>query len=151
LSNRSNDRARIPGYDGRSSRRRAILERDEVAWAAIHTRYRALLISWAYHTNSRMYAGEWCDDIADQAFARAWVALTPARFAEFPNLPRLLSYLHTCVMVMVFAYIPSSTHLEHLPLSLLVSGTIAAALSQYHTTARARNLGARCDCRLSVC
>ena len=87
--------------DGYELFRRAILERDEAAWAAIHARYRALLIAWAYHSNSRVYAGEWCDDIADQAFARAWVALTPARFAEFPTLPRLLGYLHTCVMTTV--------------------------------------------------
>ena len=87
--------------DGYELFRRAILERDEAAWATIHARYRALLISWAYHSTSRMYAGEWCDDLADQAFARAWVALTPARFAEFPNLPRLLGYLHACVVTTV--------------------------------------------------
>jgi len=87
--------------DGYELFRRAILERDEAAWATIHARYRALLISWAYHSTSRMYAGEWCDDLADQAFARAWVALTPARFAEFPTLPRLLGYLHACVMTTV--------------------------------------------------
>jgi hypothetical protein len=92
------DQQEIDGYE---LFRRAILERDDAAWAAIHARYRALLISWVYHSTSRIYAGEWCDDLADQALARAWVALTPARFADFPTLPRLLGYLHTCVMTTV--------------------------------------------------
>jgi hypothetical protein len=77
--------------------RRAILHREEAAWAAIHARYRSLLISWAYRSSARARVGECCDDIADQALARAWVALTPERFAEFPTLAKLLSYLRACV------------------------------------------------------
>jgi DNA-directed RNA polymerase specialized sigma24 family protein len=77
--------------------RRAIMERSEQAWAEIHRRFRPLLIAWAYRSSARLRAGEWCDDIADQALARAWVALTPEHFAEFPTLSRLLSYLRTCV------------------------------------------------------
>jgi hypothetical protein len=77
--------------------RRAILDRDAEAWADIHQRYRPLLIAWAYRSSARLQAGEYCDDIADQALARAWVALTPESFAEFHTLPRLLSYLRSCV------------------------------------------------------
>ncbi len=77
--------------------RRAILERDAQAWAEIHQRYRPLLMAWAYRSSARLQAGEGCDDIADQALARAWVALTPERFGEFSSLARLLSYLRSCV------------------------------------------------------
>jgi hypothetical protein len=37
-------------------------------------------------------------DIADQALARAWVALAAARFESFPSLAAFLAYLRTCVM-----------------------------------------------------
>ena len=76
--------------------RRAILYRDEDAWAAIYARYHSLLVSWAYHSGAQG-CPELPDDIADRALARAWFALTPERFAEFPSLGSLLSYLRTCV------------------------------------------------------
>jgi DNA-directed RNA polymerase specialized sigma24 family protein len=76
--------------------RRAILYRDADAWAAIHARYHPLLASWAYR-GAHAYTDEWPADIADHALARAWAALTPERFAEFPTLARLLGYLRTCV------------------------------------------------------
>ena len=81
--------------------RRAILYRDAEAWAAIHARYRPLLISWAYRCGAGTCTAESADDLADQTLARAWVALTPARFAAFPSLARLLSYLRACVATTV--------------------------------------------------
>jgi hypothetical protein len=77
--------------------RRAIVLRDEQAWAEIHARYRSLLVAWAYRSSARARLGEPSDDIADQALARAWAALPPERFAEFPTLATLLSYLRACV------------------------------------------------------
>jgi DNA-directed RNA polymerase specialized sigma24 family protein len=81
--------------------RRAILERDADAWAAIHARYRPLLIAWAYHCGAGTCITESADDVADQALTRAWAALTPAHFAAFPSLARLLGYLRTCVATTV--------------------------------------------------
>jgi DNA-directed RNA polymerase specialized sigma24 family protein len=81
--------------------RRAIVERDEDAWAAIYVRYRTLMISWSHRCGAALLIGEHYDDIADQAFARAWMALSPRRFARFPNLSKLLAYLRTCVMAVV--------------------------------------------------
>jgi len=77
--------------------RRAIMTRDADAWAAIHTRYRSLLIAWAVRRGASSRLTERYDDIADQALSRAWIALTPDRFANFTSLARLLSYLRTCV------------------------------------------------------
>jgi DNA-directed RNA polymerase specialized sigma24 family protein len=77
--------------------RRAILLRDEQAWATIHAHYRPLLISWARRCSSRVSIVESADDIADRALARSWVALTPASFTAFPTLGKLLAYLRTCV------------------------------------------------------
>jgi DNA-directed RNA polymerase specialized sigma24 family protein len=77
--------------------RRAIVERDQSAWAQIHAHYRVLLIAWARQSSVSLLIPEQLEDIADQALARAWSALTPARFVEFPELPALLAYLRTCV------------------------------------------------------
>ena len=77
--------------------RRAIVERDEDAWAAIYARYRPLLVVWAARSNARAAHTEASSDIADQALARAWSALTPERFAAFSTLPQLLAYLRACV------------------------------------------------------
>jgi len=81
--------------------RRAIVLRDDDAWAAIHARYRRLLVAWAYRHGARVGLTDCAEDLADQALARAWAALTPARFAEFPSLARLLSYLRACVATTV--------------------------------------------------
>ena len=81
--------------------RRAILLRDEQAWATIHAHYRPLLVSWARRCSNRVCIAESADDIADRALARAWVALTPASFIAFPTLGKLLAYLRTCVRATV--------------------------------------------------
>jgi DNA-directed RNA polymerase specialized sigma24 family protein len=77
--------------------RRAILARDEDAWIEISTRYRAMLIAWAGQSSVMGSIDEGCEDVADRALARAWSALSPARFRNFPNLAALMGYLRTCV------------------------------------------------------
>ena len=77
--------------------RRAIVERDDEAWAAIYTNFRQLLISWARQAIVRAPAMGQYEDIADRALARAWAALTAEQFAQFPSLAALLAYLRTCV------------------------------------------------------
>ena len=81
--------------------RRAIVRQDDEAWTSIYTRYRSLLVSWARHYSATIQVGEYYDDIADQAFARAWAALAPSHFTRFPNLAKLLAYLRTCVITVI--------------------------------------------------
>jgi len=81
--------------------RRAITARDADAWAAIHARYRPLLIAWVQHRSATAHCDEAADDLADRAFARAWAALVPSRFADFPSLAALLAYLRVCVSAVV--------------------------------------------------
>ncbi len=81
--------------------RQAVLERDMHAWECIHRRYRVLLIAWARQCTLSALLTEQHEDIADQAFARAWAALTPERFNEFPGLAAILGYLRNCVGTVV--------------------------------------------------
>ena len=83
--------------DGHELFRRAIVDGDEVAWAESVARYRALLVSWAKRCALSAAIGEPGDDIADHAFSRAWAALSPDRFDQFPTLASVLAYLRTCV------------------------------------------------------
>jgi hypothetical protein len=77
--------------------RQAIVERDDEAWAAIHVRFRSLLIGWARQASARTPAASHCEDIADRALARAWSALSADQFEQFPSLAALLGYLRACV------------------------------------------------------
>ena len=81
--------------------RRAIVDRDAEAWTSIHGQFRHMLIAWAGRSNACSDHGLDCAAIADQAFARAWAALVPERFGNFPTLACLLSYLRACVMTTI--------------------------------------------------
>src|SRR5262245_44443638 len=83
--------------DGHELFRRAIVERDEMAWSEGMRRYRTLLVYWATRSAAKASVGECGDDIADQAISRAWTALSAACFERFPNLAAILGYLRACV------------------------------------------------------
>jgi DNA-directed RNA polymerase specialized sigma24 family protein len=104
--------------------RRAIVHRDENAWSAINAHYRPLLVSWASRCSAHASSGERADDIADQALARAWAALTPEGFVKFPSLARLLSYLRTCVVTTAIDSARSQAYSERIA-QRLHSGAVA--------------------------
>lgn len=87
--------------DGYELFRRAIVDCDADAWGEIAHSYRAMLIAWTRRCQASELTGEQCEDLADEALARAWRALTPEHFAQFPNLAALMGYLHTCVTTTV--------------------------------------------------
>jgi DNA-directed RNA polymerase specialized sigma24 family protein len=78
------------------------------------TRYRGLLVSWAKRCAASAAIGEPGDHIADQAFSRAWAALGPARFEQFPNLASVLAYLRACVTTAVIDCARSQRSAERL-------------------------------------
>ena len=68
--------------------RQAVVERDVRAWTMLAERYRSLMVAWARRCQAARVSHESCEDLADRAFARAWAALSPQRFTDFPNTPR---------------------------------------------------------------
>src|SRR5215212_2010934 len=97
--------------------RRAIVERDEQAWIDSAARYRPLLAAWASRCSASAALTESYDDLADQAFARAWSALSPERFASFPTLAAVLAYMRACVTTTVIDHARSELsrkRIEHL-------------------------------------
>ena len=81
--------------------RRAIVERDSQAWTDVAIWCRPLLIAWARQKLARMPIVELYDDIADEAFARAWSALASTSLDRFPNLAAIQAYLRKCVVSVV--------------------------------------------------
>jgi len=88
-------------HEGYDLFRRAIVDRDADAWAESAACCRPLMITWVNHCRASASLGECADDLVAQALARAWAALSPARFASFPNLAAILAYLRTCVTAAV--------------------------------------------------
>jgi DNA-directed RNA polymerase specialized sigma24 family protein len=117
MQSRLDDYEQLDGYE---IFRRAIVGGDEQAWAIGIARYRAMLIVWARRSAASTAIAECCEDIADQAIARAWVALTPERFDQFPNIAALLAYLHTCVVSAVADYARREQSAERLALAIEV-------------------------------
>jgi DNA-directed RNA polymerase specialized sigma24 family protein len=107
--------------DGHELFRKAIVDGDEIAWAEGVTRYRGLLVSWARRCAASAAIGEPGDNIADYAFSRAWAALSPERFEQFPNLASVLAYLRTCVSSAVIDCARSQRSAERLAQTIEVS------------------------------
>jgi DNA-directed RNA polymerase specialized sigma24 family protein len=78
--------------------RRAIVERDNAAWAGVYTQYASLARIWL---KARMDE----DEGVNAAFERFWRALDPAKFARFGSLAAVLSYLKMCVHTTVLDHL----------------------------------------------
>jgi hypothetical protein len=76
--------------------RRAICERDELAWEALYTQYRGMVRAWLCNHPAWPTIGDDLDSWVNCVFARFWSAVTPDRFASFPILAALLRYLKLC-------------------------------------------------------
>lgn len=76
--------------------RRAIVLRDDAAWAALYDLYHALVQGWVRRSSSFVASGESCEYFVNAAFTRFWRAIPPERFAAFTSVNSLLNYLHHC-------------------------------------------------------
>jgi DNA-directed RNA polymerase specialized sigma24 family protein len=86
--------------DGRAGHqlfRRALVGRDQRAWAALARAYGPALARWARTHRLYAAAGEEAEALANQALARLWRRVGPATFDAFPTLRSLLGYLRRCV------------------------------------------------------
>ena len=100
--------------DGYELFRRAVVDRDADAWTEISLSYRTMMVAWARRCHVADISGECYEDLADEALARAWKALSPDRFAQFPSLAALLAYLRTCVMATVIDAARARTSYERM-------------------------------------
>ena len=73
--------------------RRALVERDEVAWEYVFNHYRGLVESWVRRSGAFTSSGETSEYFVVSAFMRFWQAVSAERFASFASLAALL---HSC-------------------------------------------------------
>jgi hypothetical protein len=76
---------------------RAVVHRDDVAWEAIVTQYRGIVLAYVGQHSAAALLHESDDYWINRAFQRFWSAVGPDRFAGFADLPALLKYLKLCV------------------------------------------------------
>jgi hypothetical protein len=98
---RANTAAYFAGRDGDTSFgmelfHRAVVDRNEAAWQAIHDAYLPLVTGWITRHPSFPPSGEESAYLANRTFERFWRALRPERLGDFPTLPCLLRYLKLC-------------------------------------------------------
>jgi RNA polymerase sigma factor (sigma-70 family) len=79
--------------------RRAIVKRDDDAWACIYQQYAPLVLTWiTQHQSATPLLGQdGSAPLVNAAFAKLSQALTPLKMENFDSLAALLKYLKMCV------------------------------------------------------
>ena len=79
--------------------RRAIVKRDDDAWACIYQQYAPLVLTWVtQHQSAAPILGQdGSAPLVNAAFAKFSQALTPAKMENFDSLAAILKYLKMCV------------------------------------------------------
>ncbi len=91
--NASNDRYCLELF------RRAIMKRDEDAWACIYQQYAPLVLTWVtqHQSVAPLLGHEGSGPLVNAAFAKFAQALTPTKMQNFDSLAAILKYLKMCV------------------------------------------------------
>lgn len=94
--------------------RRAVLDRGDQAWELILSAYRAQVLSWVRRHPAYPSLRDDAQDLADLAFERMWVALTPEKFrASATDLRAVLTYLQMCVNSVVQDRVRADRRRDH--------------------------------------
>lgn len=99
--------------------RRALVERNELAWEHIYSHYSPLVESWIRRSGAFASSGESSEFFINSAFLRLSRAITPERFASFPTLASLLHYLQLCASCVVIDSVRAQSWAEVLPEEVL--------------------------------
>jgi RNA polymerase sigma factor (sigma-70 family) len=79
--------------------RRAIVKRDDDAWACIYQQYAPLVLTWVnqHQSAAPLLGQDGSAPLVNAAFAKFSQALTPAKMDNFDSLAAVLKYLKMCV------------------------------------------------------
>ena len=115
-------------YDARFAHelfRRALVERDEIAWEHIYTHYSPLVESWIRRSGAFVGSGESSEFFVGAAFTKFWRAVSAERFATFATLAALLSYLQLCTSSVVIDSVRAQSWAEMVAEDALPTDQIA--------------------------
>ncbi|PDW02053.1 RNA polymerase sigma factor [Candidatus Viridilinea mediisalina] len=99
--------------------RRALVERDELAWEQLYLHYSSLVEGWIRRSGAFNSSGESSEYFVVGAFTKFWRAIGPERFTSFPNLASLLQYLQLCATSVVIDSVRAQSWSEMLPEELI--------------------------------
>ncbi len=85
--------------------RRALQEGSPDAFTRVYQIYERQVIAWVYAHSRFEQTGEEAAYFAGQALSAFYFALRGERFARFPALPQVLSYLKLCVHTAIAQYL----------------------------------------------
>jgi len=114
-------------YDARFAHelfRRALVERDEIAWEHIYSHYSPLVESWVRRNGAFAGSGESSEFFVGAAFTKFWRAVTPERFTTFSTLAALLSYLQLCTGSVVIDSVRAQSWAEMVSEEALPAGQV---------------------------
>ncbi|GHO85016.1 sigma-70 family RNA polymerase sigma factor [Dictyobacter formicarum] len=79
--------------------RRAIIKRDEGAWACIYQQYAPLVLTWVtqHQSVATILGQDGGAPLVNAAFAKFAQALTPLKIGNFESLAAILKYMKMCV------------------------------------------------------
>ncbi len=95
--------------------RRALVERDELAWEQLYLHYSGLVEGWIRRSGAFVSSGESSEYFVVGAFTKFWRAISAERFASFPTLASLLQYLQLCSTSVVIDSVRAQSWSEMLP------------------------------------
>jgi DNA-directed RNA polymerase specialized sigma24 family protein len=85
--------------------RRAILQRNDLAWECVYAQYRSLVVRWLERHPALPLSGEEAQFFLNRAFEKMWRGLTPEKFAMFEDLKSILRYLQMCAHSVVIDFL----------------------------------------------
>ena len=90
--------------------RRAILDRNQMAWDRIYSQYQRLVIHWVERHAAFPTSGEEVQFFMNRAFEKMWLGISPEKFKTFPNLKSILKYLQMCVHSVMVDFVRQKEH-----------------------------------------
>jgi hypothetical protein len=117
--------------------RRAIRERDQLAWEMVYTQYNALVTGWVRQNPSFESSGEEVQYFVNGAFGKISGTLTPEKFGGFSDIGSLLRYLKMCVHSMIVDHNRLSEQAQLYPLDSALNEASADAPPEKQTMDRA--------------
>lgn len=85
--------------------RRAILQRNELAWECVYAQYQPLVAGWIERHPALPLSGEEVQFFLNRAFEKMWRGLTPEKFTTFDDLKSILRYLQMCAHSVVIDFV----------------------------------------------
>ncbi len=74
--------------------RRAILERDDAAWSAVHSLYNPIVLAWCRRASSNSTTNS--EEVASLAWEKFWRSFGPHKFEAAAGIADILCYLKMC-------------------------------------------------------